>query len=45
MNLGLADLSASLFGGYKIGPELILINGFFTFVGLFFISQPAIKKA
>jgi Na+/proline symporter len=45
LNLGLADLSTSLFGGYKIGPELILINGFFTFVGLFLISKPAIKKA
>ena len=44
MNLGLANLSTSLFDGYKIGPELILINGFFTFVGLFLISKPAIKK-
>jgi Na+/proline symporter len=42
-NLGLQPLSEQLFGGYKIGPELILINGFFTFLGLWLISRPVPK--
>ncbi len=41
LGLGLNDISASIFGGYKIGNELILINGVFTFIGLWFISSPA----
>ncbi len=40
MELGLGEWSQSLFGGYKIGNELILINGLLTFLGLYFISQP-----
>ena len=43
MNLGLQTLSEQLFGGYKIGPELILINGLFTFLGLWLISRPVPK--
>lgn len=39
VKLGLSDLSASIFNGYKIGPELILINGIFTFLGLYLISK------
>lgn len=39
MQLGLQDLSASIFHGYKIGNELILINGIVTFLGLYFISK------
>jgi Na+/proline symporter len=39
MSLGLSQLSESLFSGYKIGNELILINGLFTFLGLYFISK------
>lgn len=39
MQLGLNDVSASVFNGYIIGNELILINGFITFMGLFFISK------
>jgi len=39
VSLGLNELSGNLFGGYKIGNELILINGILTFLGLFFISQ------
>jgi Na+/proline symporter len=39
MSLGLVHLSESLFSGYKIGNELILINGLFTFLGLYFISK------
>ena len=29
------------FNGYQIGIELLIINGFFTFVGLWAISKPA----
>lgn len=39
VQLGLNDLSASLFHGYKIGPELILINGLLTCLGLWTISK------
>ncbi len=38
-SLGLSDISASIFNGYKIGNELILINGIFTFLGLLMISK------
>ena len=34
----LTEWSASTFNGYKIGNELILINGILTFLGLWFIS-------
>jgi hypothetical protein len=44
MELGLQTLSTQLFGGYKIGPELILINGFFTFIGLWIISRSVPKS-
>lgn len=39
VDLGLSSLSQSIFHGYKIGTELILINGIFTFTGLFLISK------
>jgi Na+/proline symporter len=39
VKLGLQNISASLFHGYKIGNELILINGILTFLGLWFISS------
>jgi SSS family transporter len=39
VSLGLQNISASIFKGYKIGYELILINGIFTFLGLFMISK------
>jgi hypothetical protein len=39
VKLGLQNISASLFHGYKIGNELILINGILTFLGLWFISR------
>lgn len=45
VSLGLQNLSNSIFNGYKIGNELILINGIFTFIGLWFISRPADKTA
>ncbi len=41
VSMGLENLSASLFHGYKIGNELILINGILTFIGLFMISKKA----
>ncbi len=40
----LKDLSASIFNGYKIGNELILINGIFTFIGLLIISKKEDNK-
>ena len=39
ISFGLQTLSDSIFNGYKIGNELILINGIFTFFGLWFISK------
>ncbi|MGZ4100037.1 MAG: hypothetical protein ACXVNM_14215, partial [Bacteroidia bacterium] len=39
VSMGLKTVSESIFGGYKIGTELILINGLFTFAGLYFISK------
>jgi hypothetical protein len=39
MQLGLQSISDSLFNGYTIGNELILINGAFTFLGLLMISK------
>jgi len=41
ISLGLEQVSAAIFRGYKIGNELILINGIVTFAGLFFISKKA----
>lgn len=35
----LSRYSADLFGGYKIGIELLVINGFITFMGLFLLSE------
>lgn len=35
----LTEWSASTFNGYRIGNELILINGIFTFFGLWLISK------
>jgi Na+/proline symporter len=39
MEFGLQSISTSLFHGYKIGNELILINGLLTFAGLLIISK------
>ena len=41
LKLGLQNISDTIFNGYKIGNELILINGIFTFLGLWSISKPA----
>lgn len=40
ITLGLEAVSKTLFNGYKIGNELILINGILTFLGLWAISKP-----
>ncbi len=45
LNLGaesaaaLKDFSMSIFGGFKIGIELLIINGLLTFIGLWLISH------
>ncbi|MBL7732856.1 MAG: sodium:solute symporter [Chitinophagaceae bacterium] len=44
VSLGLTQLSKDIFDGYIIGPELILINGLFTFAGLWLISSPGKGK-
>ncbi len=44
VTLGLQTLSDNIFHGYKIGNELILINGIFTFLGLLLISNKDDKK-
>ncbi|HEX6846547.1 MAG TPA: sodium:solute symporter [Chitinophagaceae bacterium] len=41
---GLTGLSQSIFNGYKIGFEFILINGLITFAGLWSISHKATKE-
>jgi Na+/proline symporter len=45
VSLGLQSISENIFHGYKIGNELILINGIFTFLGLLLISGKGDKKA
>jgi len=44
VKLGLQGISESIFNGYKIGNELILINGIFTFLGLWTISSKPSEK-
>jgi Na+/proline symporter len=39
VSLGLTEWSKNIFNGYKIGNELILINGLLTFAGLLMISK------
>lgn len=39
VSLGLQNVSTAIFHGYKIGNELILINGLITFSGLWLISK------
>ncbi len=45
IKLGLQNVSDTIFNGYKIGNELILINGIFTFLGLWMISNKQDGKA
>ncbi len=44
MTIGLRSVSEQIFHGYKIGNELILINGLLTFLGLLIISKKSDKK-
>ncbi len=44
LSLGLNSLSQQIFNGYKIGNELILINGIITFLGLWIISKKGQSK-
>ncbi len=39
ISLGMHQISETIFHGYIIGNELILINGIFTFLGLLMISK------
>jgi len=38
LKFGMNDISNSIFHGYRIGNELILINGILTFLGLYTVS-------
>jgi Na+/proline symporter len=44
MKLGLDSISKATFNGYKIGNELILINGIITFAGLWMISRKTLPS-
>lgn len=44
IQLGLQAVSEGIFGGYKIGNELILINGILTFLGLLIISKKPVNQ-
>jgi len=39
----LSHYSKTVFNGYEIGFELLIINGMLTFIGLLFIKKPIIK--
>lgn len=39
VTMGLNSLTESLFNGYKMGPELIIINGILVFAGLWLFSD------
>lgn len=36
--------SKALYGAYQFDNELIIVNGLFTFIGLLFISKPAVSE-
>ncbi len=42
--LALDYLQPYLFGNFRIGQELLIINGLFTFIGLWLISAPNTEK-
>ncbi len=44
VSLGLENISKAIFNGYKVGNELILINGILTFIGLYLISKPVVVE-
>ena len=39
----LSHYSEELFNGYKFGFEMLLVNGFLTFVGLYIFSRKGLK--
>jgi hypothetical protein len=41
---GLKNLSNNIFGGFKIGIEILILNGIITFAGLYIISRKGVKK-
>lgn len=41
LTFGLASIPSESMGGYHFGYELLLVNGIFTFMGLFFIKKVA----
>lgn len=43
-SLSLINLSERIFSGFKIGIEILIINGLITFAGLWAISHKAIEK-
>lgn len=45
LTLGLNEISNTIFKGYKIGNELILINGLVTFLGLLIITNKSQKAS
>lgn len=45
LTLGLNEISNTIFKGYKIGNELILINGSVTFLGLLIITNKSQKAS
>ena len=40
----LKSLSEDVFGGFKIGIEILILNGLLTFCGLFLISKRDVKR-
>jgi hypothetical protein len=42
--LQLKALSTSIFNGFKIGTEILILNGMVTFIGLWCISAKGVQK-
>jgi Na+/proline symporter len=40
----LSSNSERLFGGYKFGLEILIVNGLITFIGLFLVSDRSLKR-
>ena len=41
---GLKSFSQKIFGGFKLGIEILILNGLVTFLGLFIISSKDVKR-
>ena len=41
----LDKFQATIFGNFRLGQELLIINGLITYIGLWLISKPGIKKS